>query len=150
MMLFLDASALAARYLGGYGNRRVRKLIQNEQGEGCAISSISIVAFALLLGDLKADGVPQDRLALAGAAFQDHLKDLVQLEVDPCLPMAGKLSVRHGLRLEPAIQLAAALSLEARLEWNAKALPAPLVCLVTLDPAMALAASSEGLAVAPA
>ena len=149
MMLFLDASALAARYLGGYGCRRVRKIIQTEQGEGSAISSIAIVAFALLLRDLKSDGVPPDRLALAGAAFQDDLKDLVQTEVDACLPMAGQLSVRHDLRLEPAIQLAAALRMEARLEWNAKALPPPLVRLVTLDRAMALAARAEGLAVAP-
>jgi predicted nucleic acid-binding protein len=149
MMLFLDASALAARYFGGYGSKRIRKIIRDEQGEGAAISSISIVTFSLFLRDLKADGVPQDRLSLAGTAFQNDLKDLVQIEVDACLPLAGKLSIRHALRLEPSIQLAAAIRLEDRLEWNAKALPPPLVCMVTLDPMMAVAAKAEGLAIAP-
>ena len=63
--------------------------------------------------------------------------------------MAAQLSVRHGLRLEPAIQLAAALRMEAQLEWNAKTLTPPLVRLVTLDRTMGLAARAEGLAVAP-
>ena len=150
MMLFLDASALAARYFGDHGSKRIRKIIQDGQGEGAAISSISIVTFSLFLRDLKADGVPQDRLSLAGTAFQNDLKDLVQIEVDACLPLAGQLSIRHSLSLGPAIQLAAAIRLEDRLERNAKAWTPPLVCMVTLDPMMAAAAKTEGLAIAPA
>ena len=146
MMLFLDASALAARYFGGAGSRRIRTLLGQEQEEGCAISSIALVTFSLLLRDLRMEGVPEAPLARAAASFQADLKDLVQIQVDGCLPLAGSLAIRYGFPMEPAIQLAAALRLEARLEWNAKPLPPPLVRVVSLDPGLNRAARKEGLA----
>jgi hypothetical protein len=148
-MLFWDSSALAARYFGGPENAAIRRVLRENQTEGSAISSISLVTFSLLLRDLKAEGVPDPVLCQAGAAFHDDLPDFVQIEVDACLAMAGQMSLRHGLRLEPAIQLSAARHLEDRLEWNANPLPPPLVCMVTLDPLLAQAARAEGLAAAP-
>ena len=149
MMLFLDASALVVRYLGGSGSEAIRQIIRDEQGEGSGISAISVLAFSILLLELRTEGVPPDRLTQAGLAFQGELANLVRIQVDPCLAMAGRLAIRHGLKLEPAIQLAAALHLEDRLEWNAKALPAPLVRMVTLDPVLAEAARAERLPTGP-
>lgn len=149
MMVFLDVSALAARYLDGVENAGLRALLREEQGEGCAISSISIPAFTQLLMDLKAEDVPEPTLIEAAEAFHRDLPDLVQVPVDPCLAQVGRLTLRHRLRMEPAIQLAAAMAVEDRLHFNAGALPGPLVRIVTFDPALAAAARMEGLAVWP-
>lgn len=149
MMLFLDASALAARYLGGAENAGLRGLLREEQGEGCAISSISIPAFSQLLMDLKAEGIPEPTLVAAAEAFHRDLPDLVQVPVDPCLAQIGRYTLRYRLRMEPAIQLAAAMAIEDRLHVNAVAFPGPLVKVVTFDPALADAARKEGLGVWP-
>jgi len=148
-MFFLDASVLAAYYLESPESGPVHRLLKEEKGEGVALCSLSIVAYALLLRDLLADGVPAATIRRAGGAFDEDLEDFIQIQVDACLVIAGRLAIRHGLFLEPAIQLAAALHFDERLGRNAPQFPRPMVRLVTLDPRLAEAAMREGLATGP-
>jgi hypothetical protein len=149
MMLFLDVSALAARYLEVPESHLVRALLREEQGEGCAISQISIPTFSHLLRDLKGEGVPDGILVRAAQAFHMDLPDLVKIQVDTCLAQAGQFTIRHNLRLEPAIQLAGAMALEDRMEFNAKGFPRPMVRMITFNPGLAQAARAEGLPIRP-
>ncbi len=147
MMLFLDCSALIARYFQVPGSQRVRSLIAKEQDEGCAISNISVLAFVQVIRSMMSEGTDQNLLLEAMKAFHEDLSDLVRFEVDPCIEEAGRLALRHQLENEPAVQLAAALRIEAQLEYAAPMLGAPLVKMVTLDPKLKAAAKAEGLGV---
>ena len=149
MMLFLDADAIAARYLESRQSLAVRTILGQEQEEGCAISSITVPAFSALLAALREDGVPEADLERALEAFHADLPDLVQIPVDASLPRVGQLAVRHRMSVASAIQLAAARILEDRLQFRLPGFPTPLVKVVTFDECLAEAAGREGLAVAP-
>lgn len=93
--------------------------------------------------------MPDGILIRAAQAFHTDLPDLVKIPVDRCLAQSGQFTIRHNLRLEPAIQLAGAMALQDRLEFNAKDFPRPMVRMVTFNPGLAQAARAEGLLVGP-
>ena len=137
MIYFLDASALAKRYLQEEGTDRVRQLFR--RNAEIAVSRLSEVEVTSALvrrmreGDLDEKDTERHLRALA-----DDLTacDIVEVR-KPIVTGAGRLVRQHGLRAYDAMQLAAAL----RVKGNAA------LTFLCADGELADAAAAERLRV---
>jgi uncharacterized protein len=139
MIYFLDASALAKRYLAERGSDRVRSLIQKRKD--LAVSRISKVEIAAALsrrarrGELEEDaarGLPQQ--------MDEDLQEMRIVELrPPVLELAAALVWQHPLRAYDALQLGSALRLA-----RATGLAVTFLCS---DTDLCRAASEQGLRV---
>lgn len=137
MIYFLDASALAKRYIAEHGSDRVRQLFR--RGASIAVSRVSEVEVTSALvrranaGDIDA--------ATLEAHLESLLDDLAGCDIveirKPVVAHARQLVVEHGLRAYDGIQLACTL----RAKTNA---PLTLWCA---DGDLASAAEAEGIRV---
>ena len=139
MILFLDASALAKRYVEETGSA----LVLDHIGRGpCAASRLSEVEVASALCRRQREGVlnlVQQEAALS--ALQEDCRDLFLVELSPLVvARAVELLKRHPLRAADALQLASCLELRQELRPNA-------ITFLAFDQRLCNAAEREGLAV---
>lgn len=137
MIFFLDASALAKRYILEPGTERVRLLFRRRAQ--IAVSRLSEVEVVSALvrrsrsGDLEADVVE--------GHIESLLEDLAACDVveirGPVVTHARELVVKHGLRAYDAVQLASAL----------RARTSTALAFLCADGDLAAAAASERLRV---
>ena len=146
MIAFLDLTALAVHDAGGPGLDLVRAAIEGE--ETLAMATLSKVHMAALLGTFLAEGVPHATVQELGRRFLEDEPRFVKVPTDVLVVEAMILAVRHHLQGDQALQVAAALHLEQQILRQATGLNHP-VAFVTLDPALAEAARTEGLRVPP-
>lgn len=137
-MIYVDASALAKRYVRGAGSQVVRRLL----AEGVAATSrLSEVEVASAIARRAREGVlsaeQRDRLL---AAVADDVPALLVVELtSEVAAEARSLLLKHALRAGDAIQLASGLYLQRQL--------ARPVRFVVYDDRLAAAARAEGLPV---
>jgi len=142
MILYMDTSALAKKYIGEAQSADVLALLQTAELIGaCLLTRVELpaaVAKAVRMNWLSAaDG---DK---AVKAFRAEWPSLLALQVTENLAVrADYLAWQHGLRAYDAVHLAAALL------WQ-EALGEP-VTVATLDKQLWQAAGAVGLAVWPA
>jgi predicted nucleic acid-binding protein len=113
-MRFFDASALVKKYVRQEHSTRVRRLLQQESVAVSRLSEVEVVsAFARLTREQAISSVQRDR---ATAAFVGDLMawHVVELTSD-VTTTARRLLLQYHLRAGDALQLAAALVLQAGL-----------------------------------
>jgi predicted nucleic acid-binding protein len=138
-MRFFDASALVPRYVRQERTAKVRRLLGDGDVAVSRLSEVEVVsAFARLCREGAISAEQRDRAATAFVA------DLAAWHVVEMIPdvvrSARTLLLRRSLRAGDAIQLAAALVLQA-------ALGDPLRAFVVYDQRLAAAAQAELLTV---
>jgi predicted nucleic acid-binding protein len=137
VIYFLDASALAKRYIAEQGSERVRQLFRRRAA--IAVSRVSEVEVASAL--VRRAGAGDIEPAMLEAHLESLLDDLAGCDVveirKPVIAHARELVCEHGLRAYDGVQLACAL----RARTNA---PLTLWCA---DGELATAAETEGLRV---
>jgi uncharacterized protein len=109
MIYFLDASALAKRYLVEVGSDRVRQLFR--RNADIAVSRLSEVEVAsALVRRMRAGDIDEADAESHLAALEEDLTTCDVIEVrKPVVARARVLVGEHGLRAYDAMQLAAAL-----------------------------------------
>jgi uncharacterized protein len=113
-MRFFDASALVKRYVRESGSARVLRLLRSGEVALCRLSEVEVVsAFARLARDQAISMQQRDR---ASAAFVSDLTAWHVIELTPdVMATARRLLLQHHLRAGDALQLSAALVLQAGL-----------------------------------
>lgn len=109
MIYFLDASALAKRYLVEAGSERVRQLFR--RSTAITVSRLSEVEVtSALVRRMKAGDIAEDDLErhLVTLAADFAACDVMEVR-RPVVSSARELVRQHGLRAYDAMQLAAAL-----------------------------------------
>jgi uncharacterized protein len=140
---FLDTSALVKRYLPEPGTLWIRGIIQAQSGNDIAIVQITPIEVYSALTRNYHDG----RLTLRGLQgfrrlLMQHLRDEynVIIVTDAIVQQALDLQERHRLRAYDATQLAAALTLSARLASARRT-----ITFLAADTRLLQAADTEGL-----
>src|SRR5687767_12647274 len=114
MIYFLDASALAKRYVVEPGTERIRLLFR--RSADIAVSRLSEVEVtSALVRRMKAGDIQEDDVEAHLAALTTDLRacDVVELRT-PVVSAARDLVRSHALRAYDAVQLASALRIKGR------------------------------------
>jgi len=143
--LFFDSSALVKRYIAEIGSRWAVSLLDLSVGHTIIVASITQVEVAAALA-------ARYRAGSISLVERDELVDLLALHFDthyqqvlveaPVLDRAVSLTQSHRLRGYDAVQLAAALTLNAALVGAAL----PPLTMISADDDLNAAAQAEGLA----
>lgn len=144
---FFDSSALVKRYITERGTRWVATLTAPEAANSLLIARITWVEILGALARQQREGaITAVQFMQAVQSFRYDLDTQYQVvELTPDLAeYAGHLVRAHPLRAYDAIQLAAALRVQADLA-RARATPLTFVCA---DERLLVVAQSEGLRVA--
>jgi predicted nucleic acid-binding protein len=145
-LCFTDSSALAKRYVAETGTGWTRDLLDPSTGNVVVLARITAVELIAAIARRERAGAlsPSDA-ATARTDFRGHLADEYQIvEVDEAVVnRAMLLAETHGLRAYDAVQLAAALGVNA-IYLTAGA---PAITLVSADAELNAAATAEGLIV---
>lgn len=143
---FADASALSKRYVEETGTDWLQTIL--DASTGCTVYIVRTSAVELMAALTRRERTgalsPSDA-AVARAAFRMHLRvEYKLIEVTKALGnQAMTLAERYGLRGYDAIQLAAAIKVNA--SYRAAGLPP--VLLLSADAELRTAATAEGLIV---
>lgn len=143
---FFDSSAIVKRYVQETGTAWVRRLTRKGKPDPIYLARITAVEVTSAVARRRQGGsltAPRVRSILT--RFRGHLAGRYRiLEVAPALLTAAmRLANAHALRAYDAVQLAAALELNAR--WQAAGLGG--ITLVSADGDLNAAATAEGLTV---
>ncbi len=141
MILYLDSSALAKRYLAEAGSADVERLVATAERVGTSIiTGVEVVAALSRARRQKLlDDRPAGRLR---ALFTSHWPSFVRLSLtERTVGRAGALAWELGLRGYDAVHLASALS------WRESIAESPV--FATYDRALGNAARTQGLEVWP-
>ena len=138
-MRFFDASAVVKRYVREPGSARVKRLLAGREVAISRLSEVEVVsAFARLARENAISITQRDR---AFAAFATDLTAWHVVEITSGVTTTAlRLLLRHPLRSGDAVQVAAALELQAGLGQ-------PLEGFVTYDRRVIDAARAEQLTV---
>lgn len=145
-VLFLDTSALAKRYVTEIGSAWLTALTDLASGNRCYLAAITRVELAAALSArVRAGTLTPVQARQAQLLFRHELATLFRLIpiVPAVLDEAEQLVETYPLRAYDAVQLAAALTLQARRQ----ALGWPLAHWVSADQALNRAAAAESFAV---
>jgi len=139
LIYFLDASALAKRYLAELGSDQVRLLVQRRKH--LAVSRVSNVEIAAALSRRARQGdLSQDSARSLSQQMEEDLQEVRVVELRaPVLELAAALVWQHPLRAYDALQLGSALRLA-----RSTRLAVTFLCS---DANLCRAASEEGLRV---
>jgi uncharacterized protein len=109
VIYFLDASALAKRYVSEPGTERIRQLFR--RGAEIAVSRLSEVEVAsALVRRMQAGDLDEETAESHLETLADDFESFDVVEVRrPVVESAGRLVRAHGLRAYDALQLASAL-----------------------------------------
>lgn len=143
---FCDSSAIVKRYVQESGTAWVRRLTRQGKPDPIYLARITAVEVTSAVARRRQGGTltaPRVRSILT--RFRGHLARRYRiLEVTPTLLTAAmQLANSHALRAYDAVQLAAALELDAR--WQAAGMGG--ITLVSADQDLNTAATAEGLMV---
>ena len=141
---FFDSSALAKRYVTETGTAWVQALTDPAAGHDLYVARITLVELVSAIARRKRNGdlTPQDATAALTDVRADFVADYLPIEVTASLvARAEALAEKHVLRGYDAVQLAAALQVNASL---LAASAAPLT-LVSADLDLNTAGVAEGL-----
>src|SRR3990172_2448905 len=141
MILYLDSSALAKRYLSEDGSADVERLIREAQKVGTSIiARVGVVgALGRAVRQKLLDDQPAARLR---ASLTAHWPSLVRLSLgESTVQRADELAWGMGLRGYDAVHLASALT------WREAIAESPI--FATFDRALGKAALAQGLEVWP-
>jgi len=141
---YFDSSALVKRYIQEAGTAWVRSLSRRGTTDPIYVARITAVEVCSAVARrAQSGGFPFARAAVALARFRRHLLGRYRVvETTPGLvDSAMRLAESHGLRAYDAVQLAAAL------EVNATWIPTGLggITLISADQDLNAAARAEGL-----
>ena len=143
---FFDSSAVVKRYVQETGTARVRRLTRLGKPDPIYLARITAVEVTSAVARRRQGGslsAPRVRSILT--RFRGHLAGRYRiLEITPALLTAAmRLADVHALRAYDAVQLAAALELDAR--WRSAGLGG--ITLVSADTSLNAAATAESVAV---
>jgi len=143
---FCDSSAIVKRYVQETGTAWVRRLTRKGKPDPIYLARITAVEVTSAVARRRQGGrltAPRVRSILT--RFRSHLAQRYRiLEITPTLLAAAmQLANAHSLRAYDAVQLAAALELDAR--WQAAGMGG--ITLVSADRDLNTAATAEGLMV---
>ena len=141
MILYLDSSALAKRYLSEEGSAEVERLVAGAERVGTSI--IARVEVVAALGRARRQKLLDDQpAARLRALFTGHWPAFVRLSLsENTIERADALAWEMGLRGYDAVHLASALS------WREAIGESPV--FATFDRALGKAARAQGLDVWP-
>ena len=141
MILYLDSSALAKRYLSEEGSADVERLVGRAEKVGTSI--IARVEVVAALGRARRQKLLDDQpAARLRALFTAHWPSLVRFSLgESTVQRADELAWGMGLRGYDAVHLASALT------WREAIAESPL--FATFDKALGNAARTQGLDVWP-
>ena len=145
-VFFFDSSALVKRYLQEIGTAWVRSLSRRGTTDPIYVARITAVEVCSAVARRAHSGsLPPTRAAVALVRFRKHLMGRYRvLEMAPSLvDSAMRLAESHGLRAYDAVQLAAALEVNA--SWTPTGLGG--ITLISADQDLNAAATAEGLLV---
>jgi predicted nucleic acid-binding protein len=143
---FLDTSAVVKRYVQETGTRWMRGLTRRGKPDPIYLARITTVELASAVARRRRGGsLAAPRVSSILSRFRSHLAGrYLVVEVTPVLlEAAARLANSHELRAYDAVQLAAALELNAR--WQSGGLGG--ITLVSADQELNAAATAEGLTV---
>jgi predicted nucleic acid-binding protein len=143
---FADTSALSKRYVTETGTTWIQATL--DPSTGCSVYIARITAVELIAAITRRERgatLTPSNAAAARSAFRAHLgAEYKAIEVtESLLNRAMTLAEMHGLRGYDAVQLAAALDVNA----SYRAVGIPPITLVSADVELNTAAITEGLAV---
>lgn len=146
MICFFDTSALIKRYVAEQGSTWVEQLTDPQTGNQLYVVGITLVEMIAAVARRQRNGAisAPDAAAISQDIHDDFAQDYQVVEITASLlAQAAGLARKHGLRGYDAVQLAAAL------EVNARAIGAglPGIQLISADTALNAAATLEGLLV---
>lgn len=143
---FFDSSAIVKRYLNETGTNWVQSITDPRAGNLIYISAItSVEVIAAITRRVKSGSIASNDAALAISEFRNHLfNEYFEIEMKhTVISRAMLMAEYHALRGYDAVQLAAALEVNA----NLLSLSMPAVTMVSSDNDLNTAAASEGLTV---
>jgi predicted nucleic acid-binding protein len=141
VILYLDATALAKRYVAEPSSTEAEALIGRAQAVGTGVLSRAEVAAALAKA-ARAGLVTRESAAKALQAFNADWEHMIRLQVsEPLVARAASLAWEHGLRGYDAVHLATALA------WR-EMLGGP-VSVATYDRELWRSAQASGLSAWP-
>ena len=144
--LFADSSALAKRYIAEVGTAWVRALLDPTAGHEVFVARTTLAELIAAITRRERGGsIPPADADQARADFRaDFASNYQPLEVTPALvEQAAQLAQTHGLRGYDAVQLAAALAINAvYVKWGQ-----PPITLISSDVELSAIALKEGLQV---
>lgn len=143
---FFDSSALAKRYVTETGTAWVQSLTDPASVNGVYVARITLVELVSAISRRKRNGdlTPAAAAAALSDVRADFASDYQVIEVTAALiTQAEALAEKHALRGYDAVQLAAAIQVNAA--YGAAGQPA--VTLVSADLELNGAAAAEGLGV---
>jgi len=140
VILYLDTSAFAKLVLREPETAMMRDLFDQADYAVTSVITYPETSSALYRQD-REKGSVESRLTEWSATLDDRWRRCVRLPVTEQL--AGRLVVTHGLRGMDAVQLAAAVTLRARV---LEAAPQATVSFATFDRQLLKAAEREGFA----
>ena len=141
MIVYLDSSALAKRYLAESGSVEIGRLIRQATLVGASLLARAEVPAALAKA-ARMNWLERGDAERLAEAFRAHWPNLFVVQAtDAVMSLADTLAWEHGLRAYDAVHLASALT------WQ-RAVNAPLT-VATFDRQMWQAARPAGLSVWP-
>jgi len=143
---FFDSSAIVKRYLIEAGTAWVGSITDLAAGNKVYLARVTLVeVISAITRKARSSGLSATEASKAIADFRyDFGNEYSVIELTPRLiEQAADLAEAHALRAYDAVQLAAALEINA----NMRLAGAPPITLVSADGALNTAALAEGLAV---
>lgn len=143
---FFDSSALAKRYVTETGTAWVQSLIDPASGNGVYAARITLVELVSAISRRRRNGdvTPAAASAALSDVRADFAFDYQVTEVTAALvAQAAGLAERHALRGYDAVQLAAAIQVNAAYVAAGR----PAVTLISADLELNAAGAAEGLVV---
>jgi predicted nucleic acid-binding protein len=141
MIVYVDTSALAKRYLSEEGSTDVERFVAGAERVGTSI--VARVEVVSAIGRARRQKLLDDQpAARLRALFEDHWPFLVRLSLnESTVARADALAWELGLRAYDAVHLASALA------WREAIAESPV--FATFDKALGKAARAQGLDVWP-
>lgn len=143
---FLESSALVKRYVQEIGTAWMQGLTASATGSSLYIAQITGVetVAAIALRMRRGNTTAQDAVTAIADFRHDFLRDYTPIQITLDVILLGMdLTTRHGLRGYDAVQLAAALNLQAECD----ALGLARITFLCADNELNAAARAEGLTV---
>lgn len=146
VVYFFDSSAIVKRYLIETGTAWVGRVTDLAAGNKVYLARVTLVeVISAITRKTRSSGLSATGASKAIADFRDDfVNEYSVIELTPSLiEWAGDLAEAHALRAYDAVQLAAALQIDA----ETKSAGAAPITIVSADGALNTAALAEGLAV---
>lgn len=143
---FIDSSALAKRYVSETGTAWVQAFTGLASGNSLYVARITLVELVAAISRRRKNGdlTPSDAAAALSDVRADFASDYQVIEVTAALVAeAESLAEKHALRGYDAVQLAAAIQVNAAFAASGR----PAVILVSADLELNAAGAAEGLGV---